>query len=626
MTLRRISIRHRLLISTAVLVAGMLMLLLLNSIQSRQATTLHNARINTEALNTEVLMLRRHEKDFMLRMRLDYLARFDHSLTKINNVSAELSEQLAAQNIDASALQYFNRQTEVYRAEFETLVNAYQRLGLTPEEGLEGTLRAAAHDIERIFQDLNLPVMNVALLTMRRHEKDFMMRVDLAYQSRFHEAQEELVALSRRQLIPIMERQPLQQAIDNYRQAFDRYVEQRIAIGTDENDGIVGQMREAVHQTEAALTTLDQAIEAAINSNRRALQRLSVLLSLLTLVVVVALNLLISRSIVNPLRDMQRGIAKITSHSDLRIRLDNAGADELTDVAEHFNQMLVRFENVIANLIKAAERVTTSSHQLSKVSADVTQIAHAQEQQTTLIATAITEMATAVQQVAHSAESASGSADGAHQQAKQGLDTVQQNLAAMKNLQSSVRETSERLQSLNESTDEITHVVQVIQKIAEQTNLLALNAAIEAARAGEQGRGFAVVADEVRSLAANTRTSTETINQTTERLLQSAQAAMAAMDQSSQRAQESMAMATHSGEAFEAVGQAVKQVVDMNIQISTATEQQSSVANEITENVNTVASSVRDVVAGAEQCEHSSEELAELAEQLIAQVSQFKVS
>lgn len=199
-------------------------------------------------------------------------------------------------------------------------------------------------------------------------------------------------------------------------------------------------------------------------------------------------------------------------------------------------------------------------------------------------------------------------------------------ISAMEVLVGSVQGTAERLKILNERTVEISHVVAVIEGIAEQTNLLALNAAIEAARAGEQGRGFAVVADEVRSLAANTKKSTTTIQETTQRLLRGAEEAMEAMQVSSQQATESADISRESGYAFEVVGTAVGKVVDVNLQISTATEEQSSVAEDISKNVNTMADSVREVVLGANQCAESSQQLSELAADLKGKIEQFKVA
>lgn len=300
--------------------------------------------------------------------------------------------------------------------------------------------------------------------------------------------------------------------------------------------------------------------------------------------------------------------------------------DELTRVSGDFNRMMIRFQELVGDLHEASEALAASSHQLSAVSEEVSNIAQNQEQQTTMIATAITQMSAAIQEVVHNAQEAANSAESADGEAKAGLEKVTRTINAMEVLVGSVQGTAERLKILNERTAEISHVVSIIEGIAEQTNLLALNAAIEAARAGEQGRGFAVVADEVRSLAANTKQSTSTIQATTERLLRGADEAMEAMNVSSQQASESAEISRESGRAFEVVGASVSKVVDVNLQISTATEEQSAVADDISQNINSMADSVREVVLGATQCAESSQQLAELAVDLKGKVEQFKVA
>ncbi len=206
-----------------------------------------------------------------------------------------------------------------------------------------------------------------------------------------------------------------------------------------------------------------------------------------------------------------------------------------------------------------------------------------------------------------------------------GMERSSQTRTAIESLASSIESSAERIGNLNEQADKITEVLDVIESIAEQTNLLALNAAIEAARAGDAGRGFAVVADEVRNLAGNTQQSTERIQKSISDLQSVAKESVKEMQKSTQAARDGVDNARANGETFEAMSAAVSTILDMNVQISSATEEQTAVANDINQNVHNVAQIVSEVVSGADQTAEASQQLAELAQRLKAEVEQFKV-
>ncbi|MEX1222361.1 MAG: methyl-accepting chemotaxis protein [Idiomarina sp.] len=615
MSMRNLKIKQRLILSTAVLAVGIVALLLLGLYQSAQKDSLARGQVLTQALSSSMLTLRRNEKDFLMRQDPKYLNTFEGNAASLLQQSAELQQVLVSHGMRTDLIEKFDDNIDTYRERFEAVVAATTRSGLTQELGLQGTMRERAYALE---DEISSAEQQVRLLTLRRHEKDFIMRQDLTYQQRFNnDANAWLDNASDAVVIG---------ALEAYQDAFNAYVDERVFIGLDPKSGTYGEMRAAVHDSETNLAELSERLTTQMTDARESLNTLFVVVAVVVLLIVVLLNLLISRSIIRPLVAMENAIGEIADQSDLSRRLDESGKDELTFVNVSFNRMMTQFEDVIQNLNDASDQLSAASQELSAVSEEVSNIAVDQENQTTMIATAVTEMASAIQEVAGNAQQASQSADEANSEARRGREKVADNIQAMEDLQLSVTGTSERLQILNDRTQEISDVVNVIQNIAEQTNLLALNAAIEAARAGEQGRGFAVVADEVRSLAANTKKSTETIQATTERLLRGAREAMEAMTVSSEQASESVELARQAGESFKGVNEAISTVTDMNIQISTATEEQSAVANDITKNVNGMSDSVREVVTGANQCAQSSQELAQLAADLQTQVTRFRVS
>ncbi|WP_409524198.1 methyl-accepting chemotaxis protein [Nitrincola sp. MINF-07-Sa-05] len=336
------------------------------------------------------------------------------------------------------------------------------------------------------------------------------------------------------------------------------------------------------------------------------------------------LALLILRSIQQPITLLATSMQRIATHSDLTERVPVKGKDEIAQLSQQFNGMMDHFQSLIKNLTGVTHQLAAAAEEMSAISHQVSGTAQEQEQQTTMIATAINEMTAAISEVASNAQSASFSADQANEQSRQGLERSRLSVKSIEALATSIDESAGHIQDLGNQIQNITEVLEVIEKIAGQTNLLALNAAIEAARAGDAGRGFSVVADEVRQLAANTQQATERIQHTIVTLQALAHKVIAEMQQSIQRAQAGVTAARENGEAFEVVRASVGAIADMNVQISSATEEQTAVANEINENVTFVSSSVSEVVSGADQTSQASQQLAELAQQLQREVERFK--
>ncbi len=230
-----------------------------------------------------------------------------------------------------------------------------------------------------------------------------------------------------------------------------------------------------------------------------------------------------------------------------------------------------------------------------------------------------------MQEVARNASSASQAAQEADGEAGNGKQVVSASIDAINALAGEVEKAAEVIDKLETDSENISKVLDVIKGIAEQTNLLALNAAIEAARAGEQGRGFAVVADEVRTLASRTQQSTEEIHEIIERLQADAESAVQVMNTGRGQAQSSVEQAAHAGESLERIAKAVTTISDMNAQIASAAEEQTAVAEEINRNIVGITQAGQESAQGAQQTATSSEELAKLAARLQGLVSQFRV-
>ena len=348
------------------------------------------------------------------------------------------------------------------------------------------------------------------------------------------------------------------------------------------------------------------------------------LIGAVALILVLVAALLISLSIIRPLAGLRSLISEVQQSSNLTLRADASGRDEVSDTARAFNTMLEHQQALIRHLTDTATQLAAASEEMSAISAQVSQAATAQGDQTSMVATAVHQMSVAVQEVARNAQSTASNAADANKEARQGSELVQSNLTSIQGLSASVEKAGEVIDTLHSQSDEISKVLGVIQSIAEQTNLLALNAAIEAARAGEAGRGFAVVADEVRSLASNTQKATESIRSMIDALQGGARSAVSAMQLSREQAQNSVSHAREAGEVLNHIAHAIEGIADGNVQISAATEEQTAVANEISENISSLNDSIGEVVNGAEQSSIASRDLAQLATGLQQQIQRFR--
>jgi methyl-accepting chemotaxis protein len=329
--------------------------------------------------------------------------------------------------------------------------------------------------------------------------------------------------------------------------------------------------------------------------------------------------------IIKPLTDLALKLQDISSgDGDLTTRLEGKGKTEFAWVAASFNTFVKKIVKTITIINDASEKVASASHNLAQITKSTEQGIERQLTETTQVATAMEEMTATVQEVARNAVSASDAASTADTEADTGKSIVTQAVDQINQLASEVENAANVIHELENDSNSIGEVLSVIQGIAEQTNLLALNAAIEAARAGEQGRGFAVVADEVRTLASRTQNSTLEIQQTIERLQNRAKQAVSVMDNGRRQAASSVEQAASAGESITTISERIDIINDMNNQIAGAAEEQSAVAEEINRNINNINSATNETSIGARDSSKACKELLELADHLRDTVGQFR--
>ena len=384
---------------------------------------------------------------------------------------------------------------------------------------------------------------------------------------------------------------------------------------------LVNAMKRVEDHLSGSLMTMVQEIRASASVQLLSYLLIAGAVLLLTLVVALALVRVLSSS----LSKVRAGLTEVAETGDLRTRVEVPSRDEVGQIAEAFNTMVESLQSVLGQVAVATASLNAQSEQLAAMSRATRNAADRQKNETHQSASAMNEMATTVQEVARNTSAAAAETRNATEEAGVGRQVVTEVMDAIDTLASEIRDAAEVITGLKQDSEAIGGILEVIREVAEQTNLLALNAAIEAARAGEQGRGFAVVADEVRTLASRTNASAQEIQQMIERVQGRTDQAVAVMDRSRQQAQLSVKKAADAGASLQRITGMIGQISDMNVQIASASEEQSAVAEEINRNILAIHRIAEENAAGTAQLEASSQELERLAHELQAGLAGFKL-
>lgn len=606
-----------------------------------------NGYATTRALSqidAQVLQARRAERDFALRQQADAAARVNEHL---NNVTAVVAQQLKhAATEDRSRLQTMNQAILDYRQQFDAFVMqqgnaraARQQMGEAAREArdqfdvIELDMYDAVRELRLAGDKLRgsdpLTLAETAsglskrMLDLRGYESQFIIEGSAEALEEWTYINDDLQTVARSLMVWMDDEQKRSietalQALTLYQQAFANYQQMRTQSQQSEA-AMVEQARAMLALVEESKVQQEQAMT---DDSGQALFMLGAM-GLAAVVIGLLAALVISRSIVSPLQQAVAFAQRIAA-GDLTQDLPHNRRDEPGQLMAAMQSMSVSLRTLVGRIGSGVSQIAAAAEQLSAITAQTSEGVQTQKQETEQTATAMHEMAATVQEVAQNAEQASMAARDADHEAQQGNSVVQQAMSQIAQLANEVEQSADSITALNQESGRIGSVLEVIRNVAEQTNLLALNAAIEAARAGEQGRGFAVVADEVRALAKRAQESTEEIEQLISSLQRLAKVAVDKMQSSRSMTQRTVVLAGEAGSALGRITLAVSTIEQMNQQIAAAAEEQSVVADTISESVTRVRDIGEQSASAIQQTAASSAELARLGVELQGLVAQFR--
>ncbi|KDO15588.1 methyl-accepting chemotaxis protein [Vibrio metoecus] len=550
-----------------------------------------NRAINqVDKLEVRLLNLRRNEKDFLLRSDAKYLDTFQKNSDIFLSLQAELDAIMLKYKLgDSNALRTDLLQ---YKQGFEQLVKAYQTLGLDKESGL----------LKNYYQALN--------------------------QAKQQATAEELLALTD------FHQQTLagsvnSTALGQYAQlitAAQAVVAQEKVIGLKYNEGLLGSTRSQSHDVEEMFKTFSETLTKAVDEKQQSMNNIKLAVTITVVLVILLVIFQISRSINLRVSQLLLVIQRIAESNDISLRAEIKGQDEITSVARYFNGLLDKFEELISGSQSKSHQLYTSTSSMHNELEGVIEQFNVQSEHMALMATSVQQMVSTISEISESTNVAAEGVNQAARNAEHGRSVVVTTVKNIDLLSSTLQKSQHSIGSLNEFVEKIGGAVSIIQGIAEQTNLLALNAAIEAARAGEQGRGFAVVADEVRSLATRTHQSTEEITRVVSNIQSQMSQVVDDIDLCNNQGQATLTASTQLDESLQQILRDMSTIQDNSQRIAAAIEEQGSVMNHVSESITELNTISENNMRSAQQCLTEVDTVSRQAHAMDEAVAEFRTN
>ncbi len=586
------TIRQKLYFLGVIAILGIVALLGTSSHFENKSNDLNHAIKLVGDLQIRLLNLRRNEKDFLLRSNDKYLNKFDANVDKFIDTEKELANILKSNELPSS--QQFKQDLLAYQRGFQNLVSAYQRYGLDSKSGLLAGYEQALLEAKQRSDHQQL----LALVRFDSAVKAGLFNSDL------------------------LEGQYAPELIKTGKQL----AAQKQVVGVAYDKGLLGETRALSHAVEEQFETFSTALSSAAAQRDEQMSTIKQVITALILVVIFALIWQISRSINTRVNSLLGTIRSISETNNMGLRSDLKGQDELFDISHHLNDLLDKLEHLISSTQEKSAQLTASTDNMHRELEGVMEQFHTQTDHTASMATAVQQMVATIGEIS---ESTSVAVEGVHQaanNAEQGRGVVEATVTNIGQLTTILSNSQQSIGSLNQHVDKIGGAVNIIQEIAEQTNLLALNAAIEAARAGEQGRGFAVVADEVRALASRTHQSTEEITRVVADIQTQMSTVVADIDQCNDQGQQTLNASEKLDSSLQQIITDMHSIQGNSERIASAIEEQGIVMNQVSGSITELNAISENNMQSAQECLHEVNSVSAQAHDMDEAVAQFKTA
>ncbi|WP_194437650.1 methyl-accepting chemotaxis protein [Vibrio fluminensis] len=545
----------------------------------------------TKDLEIRLLNLRRNEKDFLLRHDLKYLDKFEDNLSQFIAIEKQLDVLLEENALPNSGT--LHQDILAYQTAFEELVTAYKQLGLGPDQGFLGNY-------------------NNALVAEKNNSDsaDMVNLIEFDIQLKDGEFRPELLAYNGNEIM------------DAAQDVFD----QKLTIGINYKDGLQGEARSASHKVEKQFKAFEKKLTEQADKDISQLSMIKNGLSAVVSILIILFIAQISRSIVTKIESLLDVIRNISSNDDISLRVRLKGDDELDSLGSYFDQLLDKLEGLLSNTKHKAHELYDSTSNMHNELESVIQQFQVQADHTNNMATSVQEMVATIREISESTSVAAEGVQQASINAENGRNVVVETVDNITQLSDRLSGSQTSISSLNHHVDKIGDAVNIIQEIAEQTNLLALNAAIEAARAGEQGRGFAVVADEVRALASRTHQSTTEITNVVNAIQSQMATVITDIDQCNQQGKQTL-------DGSERLDNSLSQILDdmhaiqaNSERIASAIEEQGVVMSQVSDSITKLNTISDNNTSSAKHCLIEVDKVALQASDMDKEVAQYKTS